>query len=81
VDSPKFDLHQHRRHSEIIDDMKNGILVPVSDIEIMSQKIIQVLNDHVLASKLSQQGIRRAKEFSAEKIASLHTKYFEKILL
>jgi len=65
---------------EIIDDMENGILVPVSNVKIMSQKIIQVLNEKPLSTRLSQNGIIRAMDFGADKISKLYSQQFQNIL-
>lgn len=54
--------------NEIIENRKNGLLVPVGDEKNLTKAILQLLNNSSLAKKLSQEGEKRAKDFSVENI-------------
>lgn len=66
--------------SEIIENGKNGILVPRSDERALAKGILQVLNNSFLAQKLSKQGLNRAKDFSVEKSIKEYEEVFEEII-
>ena len=53
--------------SEIIENGKSGILVPVGDYQSLSKAIIKVLSDSSLRQSFSQEGVKRARYFSPEK--------------
>lgn len=52
--------------NEIITDNENGILTPVGDELILSQKIISLLKDTALRKKISEKGLERANDFRKE---------------
>lgn len=56
--------------ADIIEDGKNGLLVPVKNPEAMAQALARVLDDKRFAQALSEAGKERAKDFSAAKIAA-----------
>ena len=64
---------------EIIENMKNGILVPVGDEKSMASAIFKVLNDPVLAEQLSTAGRERAKFFSVAKNVGEYEKVFDEL--
>ena len=64
---------------EIIENMKNGILVPVGDEKSMADAILKVLNDPVLAEKFSTAGRERAKFFSVAKSVGEYEKVFDEL--
>ena len=68
---------------EIITSEKNGILVPVDDVEQMASAICQVLEDREMAESLIQEGLHRASDFDSEKICSqyedLITRVFDRV--
>ena len=53
---------------EIIDNEKNGILVPLNDEKALAFAIIKVLKNPALAKKISLQAEIRAQDFSIKKI-------------
>jgi len=65
---------------EIIENNKNGILVPVGDYKALSEAIIRVFESHSLRQTLSIEGAKRAKYFSAEKSVREYEKVFKKIM-
>lgn len=54
--------------NEIIENKKNGLLVPVGDEKNLTKTILQLLNNSSLVKKLSQEGEKRAKDFSVKNI-------------
>ena len=65
---------------EIIENMKNGILVPVGDEKSMANAILKVLHDPVLAEKLSTAGRERAEFFSVAKSVGEYEKVFQALI-
>ncbi len=62
--------------SEIIEDGKSGILVPIADPETMARAIVRILKDGELRKRLSQNARKRARSFSLQKTASEYEKLF-----
>lgn len=65
---------------EIIDHGKNGLLVPIGDAPMLSEKITAVLRDKSLAETLSTEGKKRGEFFSAEKSVAEYEKVFDTLL-
>lgn len=65
---------------EIIENGKTGILVPVGDSKLMSEAIIRILRDKVLARKLSAEGRSSSERFSAIESVREYEKVFRKII-
>ncbi|HEX3033963.1 MAG TPA: glycosyltransferase [Thermodesulfobacteriota bacterium] len=55
---------------EIIEDGKNGLLVPVADSKAIAEAIVRVLRDKDLNMRLRVEGKRRAEDFSLENMVS-----------
>lgn len=53
----------------VIEDHVNGILVPVRNVERMSQAIMEVLENAELSQRMSMNGIKLREKFSVENIA------------
>jgi len=62
--------------SEIIEDKKNGILVPVKDEKTMAEAILQVLSNHQLSKELGENAVKRASYFHIDNIAEKYRKVF-----
>ena len=62
---------------EIIEHMKNGILVPVADEQKLAQAILEVLNNPALANKFSKEGRITAERFSVQKSVAEYEKVFQ----
>ncbi len=60
----------HSGPAEIIEDGKNGLLVPVQNSAALAEAILSVLENPALAGQLSQEGKNRAANFSTQ--ASVH---------
>ncbi len=55
--------------SEIIEDGKNGILVPAGDVDALASAILQLLKDEELWLRFSKMAKEKSREFSFEKSA------------
>jgi len=66
--------------SELIEDGKNGFLVPAEDVEALSNAIIRILEDPSLTERLSRGAKRRAKKYTWDKIALQHQKLYNELL-
>lgn len=62
--------------SEIIDDKKNGILVPVQNEHVLAQAIFEMLTDSRLRENLRKGGKLKANVFALEKITKDYRRLF-----
>ena len=62
---------------EIITNGEDGLLVPPANPSALARAILCVLEDRQLRDKLVRNGLRRAEDFSAKKIASAYAGIFE----
>ena len=60
--------------SELVENMKNGLLFEFGNISELSQKIYQLLNDHKLSTKLGKAGKKKAFLFSNKENLQLFEK-------
>ncbi len=65
---------------EIIENNKNGILVPVGNYQKMSDAILGILNNLQLAKNLISSGKERAEFFSVNKSVAEYEKVFEELM-
>ncbi len=65
--------------NEIIEDKKNGLLVPVSDERSLANAILELLNNKKLREKFSIEGRKKAECFSIEESISEYEKLFDKM--
>lgn len=54
---------------EILADGEYGLLVPVGDPQALAESMRRLLTDPALAAKLREDGVKRAAEFSIERVA------------
>lgn len=66
--------------SEIINDGVNGFLVPVEGVREMADRCIRILKNEGLKKHLSDNGIKRAVDFSIYTMGKRFEDYFNKIL-
>ncbi len=62
--------------NEIIEDGRNGILIPVGNPEAISEAVLRVLGDTHLRERLKVEAKRRAKDFSLDNMISEYTELF-----
>ena len=65
---------------EIIEDGRNGILVPPQDPESMAAAILKVLSDAELRERLGAEAKKRSEDFSRDRMISEYEKLFAQIL-
>ncbi|MSU54580.1 MAG: glycosyltransferase [Candidatus Staskawiczbacteria bacterium] len=65
---------------EIIENGKNGILVPVADTAMLSKAIVSVLEDGVLRASLIKEGALRTQYFSVQKSVTMYENIFKKVM-
>ena len=65
--------------SEIIENGKNGLLVPVGDENLLAQAIVKLLKNLELRSEFSKEGKKRAQYFSIEKSVKEFEDIFKKM--
>jgi len=66
---------------DIIADGINGLLVPPGDPEALASAIMKILNNHELAEKFAQEGLRTVKErFSWDKISDQFIEIYQEVL-
>jgi len=66
---------------ELLEKGKNGILIEKGDEKALAKAIIMLLNNFSLRNKLSEEGKRRAKDFTVEKSINQYDKVFQKIII
>lgn len=67
--------------SEIIEDNKYGVLVPVENPRILAEKMVELLNNDSLREKYIELGYERAQHFKASEITKEYEKIFDEIIL
>ena len=65
--------------SEIIEDGRSGILVPVGNPEKMAEAVLKLLRDKTLAAEMAREAKKRAREFSVEKMTRESLEIFKDI--
>jgi len=66
--------------SEIIENNKNGLLVPVGNEKSLAAAIFKILRDPILAGKFAEQGKKRAQDFTIEKSVQKYEEVFKKLI-
>ncbi len=64
---------------EIITDGVNGFLVPVDDVEALSEQILRLIKDDNLRKQIAEQSKKRALDFDIGRIVKMYEKCFEEI--
>ena len=65
---------------DVVQDGKTGILVPPGDPHRLAQAMKLLLNNQELASRMGEEGTRRAKEFSSEAMIESIQQLYEQLL-
>jgi glycosyltransferase involved in cell wall biosynthesis len=66
--------------SEIIEDGRSGLLVPVGDAGALSDAMLRLLRDESLRRAIAARGHREVERFSVEKIIAQYAASFEEVL-
>lgn len=64
---------------DLIEDEKNGYLIPAGEIELMSEKILDLINNPEKILEFSDKAIKKSLEYSEEIIMEKWKKLFEEI--
>ncbi len=67
--------------SEVIENGKNGILVPMGDEHAMAASINKIIEDNAFSVNISEEGYKIREKFSSELVFGQIEKYFEEIIL
>ena len=66
---------------EVVEEGVSGFLLPVRDIEGMSEAVVELLSDAEMHRSMSRQGRQLAVErFSAERVVPVYEAYYERVL-
>lgn len=65
---------------ELIEDNKNGYIIPVGDENILAEKINLIINDASLLSEMSKNNIQKIKNYSIENMAKQQMNIFNEII-
>lgn len=65
--------------NEVIEDGKNGLLVPVGDTEAMAEAVLKLLENKTFSRNLGEAAKKRAGDFQIEKMFSAYEKLFRNI--
>lgn len=64
---------------ELVKDNINGYIVPVEDYEILSNKLIKILEDEEILARMGEKSLRTIKGYTIEKMAEKHMEIFRQI--
>lgn len=59
---------------ELVEDEKNGFIVPVEDEEALSDKVITILNNDIVCNNMAEESLRKIREYTIENMALIHAK-------
>ena len=66
---------------ELVDEGKNGFLVPVGNIELIAEKVLLLLQEKTLHHRIREENLSRvASEFSLIQMVKNYENYYETIL-
>ena len=65
---------------ELIKDYENGFIVPVNNVEILSDRINEVLDDEIMKEEMSKNNLRKIQKYTIESMAMEHMRIFQEIL-
>jgi glycosyltransferase involved in cell wall biosynthesis len=65
---------------EIVQDGRNGFLVPVGDSGALAERLVQVLSDSMLAKRLGEAGRETVRSFTHERMLAEQMSCYDKVL-
>jgi glycosyltransferase involved in cell wall biosynthesis len=65
---------------DLVENGKNGLLVPVKDSKALANAIVKLSNDFILREKLAKNAKEKIKQFDTKIIAKQWKKYYEEML-
>lgn len=57
---------------DIIENEKNGLLIPVADVRALADAMLKLLDNENLRNSLAEDGKKKAEQFSVDKIAEIY---------
>ncbi len=63
---------------EMIQDGRNGYIIPINNSDILNEKMNLVLNDTNLCDNLAKEALSTIRHYTFEKMVEAHCSYFEK---
>lgn len=65
---------------DLIQDGKNGFLVPIGDEALLAERICLLIEDEYLRQNMGAAALERAKDFSLEKVLPMWTSLFKELM-
>ncbi|HEY6059102.1 MAG TPA: glycosyltransferase, partial [Gemmatimonadales bacterium] len=65
---------------EVVEDGVSGFLVPVGDVAGMTERAVELLKDPARFAAVQRDALRRAGDFSAERIVPQYERLYEDVL-
>lgn len=65
---------------ELIEDNKNGYIIPVENKKILTEKIMKIINNKKLMRKMSKNNLKKIQDYTIQKMAKKHMVIFNKII-
>lgn len=65
---------------ELVEDGKEGFVVPPKDPEALARAIIRILKDEKLRKEMKKNVLRKAEQLSWDNIAKMHLKVYEEVI-
>lgn len=62
---------------ELVDDYKNGFIIPSNDKDSLANKIVEILSSDSLEKSMSNNNINKIKKYTIEEMVNTHIKYFK----
>jgi len=65
---------------EIVEDGVNGILEPVGSVEAMGRRAVELLRDPAKHRAMAEAAVRKAAEFSADRVVPMYEAMYREAL-
>lgn len=63
---------------EMVQDYENGFIVPVNNIDLLARRINEILEDEIMARKMSKRNLEKIQRYTIENMAEQHFDIFNK---
>lgn len=63
----------------LITDGEDGFLIPAFDVELFADRLIKLMNDEILRTKMGEKGLQKSQQYHIDKIASQWVRLFEDV--
>ena len=65
---------------ELVENNKNGFIVPVLNGDLLCEKVNDIIKDNKLKDKMSQESLKKIQKYTIEEMSKTHYEIFKKIL-